>query len=866
MILAYQMSHENQTLELPQASLGSHQTQDHDSRQTILDFYRQMHSSRFSKTHIEYDAEITNSIDFWTIVEAKAAQLQDIYHCHFKRSLHPGERIGISNYRSMNTLSDLIAILFAGGAFVPYDPRDSKERVDYILDDSNSKLSINNGVAFLRNEMREITLKHRTKEAARAYSLLTPCVRPEDLAYIIYTSGSTGKPKGVKISHRALWAYTQWFGKFSFNNTSKRVDFSSSLTFDATITTTLVALANHHSIIICPEAIKKSPKDFLCYLADKKIDLCKTTPSYFKVLLRTSQDFHLELPQKMEWLLTGEEMNPNDCSEWLDSHPHHALYNSYGPTEATVTCSKFKITKANIQNFMERIPIEKDSRSTYFHIVDAEMQEVPFGVKGELCIEGPILADGYQNMAKETAAAFVKGPNGHIWYRTGDLVMRHSDGTIFYFGRQDNQVKIRGIRIELDEVRHAICSLKYVADAMVIVGKSQKYPYLLAFIIPKQIEADREIFRDRVQKDLLRKLPAAMTPHSFVVLDHLPMNKSSKVDRETLLSIAAKYSFVEGKMLVTSPLEMTLLRIWREKFSDSKIGTDSNFFDLGGNSLLAMEVMDRINQHLNTSLPPDLIFQRPNIRQLGQSICDQSIDTNLQHFNHSKEGPALFLIHPDSGMAHLYQCLSPFMKSVDFYALSNDRFGELQDPYKTIEEMASSYLNLVKKHRPKGPYVLGGFCTGGVVAFEMMNQLKATTNETCGVVLIDSFKLQEVDSNEKRQIYNHRHMQRAGVSSDSYLGQRLMRDLEHNRRLAVSYQPRPLFERCLFLQCQKSDPEDIHHDSILKLKDRLNGWESFIESSLMTRVDLNATHQSIFQDEKVIRVLAQEIRRFIQTQ
>lgn len=834
---------------------------DFDHNSTILDAFYQTAQNRSDKKQIEFNNEFLTVSNFWQKVQVKSNRLRDIFKQYLQHELLPGECIGIASSRSLETLSDMVAILFAGGAFVPYNPNDPKERIHYVLNNANVKLKLCHGIVHFNEHDLSIPLIQETdyNPTLPTTSIKAPLTQ---LAYLMHTSGSSGLPKGVKISHRALWHYYKWFGSFEFIQTSKRFDFSTNLTFDASMTTTLVALAYGKTISVCPEEIKNSPSAFLQYLIQKKIDFCKCTPSYFRLLLNESQISQVKISQTMNWLLTGEEMSPHDTAAWLELHPHHIFYNSYGPTEATVTCSKFKIDRHNINNFITNIPIEMNSRACHFHIVDTKMRQVPHGIKGELCIEGPILADGYQNKPQETNKSFVKGENGCLWYRTGDLVMSRPNGSIFYFGRTDNQVKIRGIRVELEEIRYVICSLDDISDAKVIVNKVQGIIQIFAFIVPKHRVSDASSFCNKVQHYLLTKIPAAITPEHLIILEKLPSNLAGKVDIQSLRAIAENSSFKIGKMLVANPLEMSLLQIWRESLPPNKIGTDTNFFHLGGHSLLAMVVMDKINRYLNSSLPPNLIFQKPTIRELGQAICNKQANHNLHHLCHSQNGPVLFLIHPATGMAHVYHDLRESLREIDFYALSNDRFGDLQSPYASIEEMASSYIKTLTMHCPKGPYIIGGFCTGGVVAFEMIRQLESAGQGPCALILIDSFKLHDLGSQQERDTYNKSQLELKGINENSDLGQKLVYELNHNRNLVVNYHLEPYTGRCLFLKCKHLDPEDIHHHSLKQLKKYDNGWALSLTSALVKKIEINATHRTLFRDATIIQNVGKEISQF----
>lgn len=828
----------------------------YQQEQTILNIFQKNFATNSTQEIIKFGEQSLSAKAFWHIVYAKSQHLKRIIRDSNLYHNYAEICIGIASNRTLNTVSDLVAILFAGAAFVPYDPNDPEDRINYILNDADVKISIINGRACLRESNIIITLETQASPYAPEIFLS----KPEKLAYIIYTSGTTGRPKGVRISHRALWHFTQWWGSLEVQKLCHRVDFSASLTFDASITTTLIALAYDKLIVVCPKASKKSPRAFLSYLIENKVDLCKTTPSYFKLLVNEMLDHTIPIAHNMAWLLIGEEMNPKDCLLWLEKHHNHVLYNAYGPTEATVYCSTFRIDYTNINNFQKTIPIEHNSRNARFHIVDDNMQDLPSGIIGELCIEGPILADGYQKRHEESKSSFIKRPDGSLCYRTGDQVMENPDQSIIFLGRKDSQLKIQGVRVELDEIKHVISSLAGVLDAVVLVKTSKSLPELVALIVPQNIGANKNIFCDYIREQLSHKLPSSMMPHHYIILDKLPYNKAAKVDLQFLRKLVDKHNFVSGNMLVKNPLELSLLQLWRTSFKGLKIGSESNFFKLGGNSLLAMALMDKINRYFNISLPPDLIFQKPSIREMGQAINERCLSTNAYHFQKAN-GPALFMIHPASGIAHLYQIFSGLLPTVDFYGLTNDHFGE--NFYKSIEEMAHSYLKTLKTLRPKGPYFLGGYCTGGAVAFEMIRQLEMAGDNVSGLILIDSYKLQFLASKEDRENYNQSQLAIMGIREHSLLAQNMLNELDHNQLLVTRYQAALYSGDCLFIYCQHIDHNDAHKDQREEVKSRLNGWDRFLAPERTTCIGLNSSHRGIFRDEQMVKSMALEISQFI---
>ncbi len=841
---------------------------DFNSNATILEILNKVSKKNSSDSLIEFNDLFLEANIFWKVVKQKSLSLQNIFKKKLKREIFPGECIGLASGISLETLSDLLAILYAGGAFVPYDLQCPKERIDYMLNNACVKVMLNQGRAYFAENSSESHLLFEVNEKSyyksetnlENMSLKVNC---DQLAYIMYTSGTSGRPKGVKISHRALWHYCAWFRSLDIIKECDRFDFSTNLTFDASITTTLVALTYGKPISVCSEDTKGSPRAFLQYLIQKQISFCKCTPSYFKLLVNESQFSLIKIPQIVNWLFTGEEMSALDSATWLELHPHHVFYNSYGPTEATVTCSKFRIDRYNIDQYKNKIPIEKNSRACEFYIIDSNMNPVPHGVKGELCIEGAILADGYLMNSEETNKNFIVGKNNIHCYLTGDEVISEPDGTIYYFGRIDSQVKIRGIRVELEEIRKVICSLDNILDTRVIVHVRQNIQQIFAFLVVNQSVKIESVFYNKVKLELLNKIPDSFIPNHFVILDKIPLTLSGKTDFQELHLFADNYSIQVNEKSATNPLEMSLLEIWREFLPQNKMGIDTSFFDIGGHSLLAMTVTDRINSYLNSYLPPNILFQKPTIRELGLAICNSQAHYNLHHLCHNENAPKLFLIHPASGMAHLYQELTTSLNELDFYALSNDRFADTENPYLSIEEMAASYINIIRKHCPNGPFILGGFCMGGVVAFEMLKQLKSLDIENCSLILIDSFKLKSLGTSQEKDFYKKTQLWIRGLSENTELGQKIIREIEHNQNLVVNYVQNDFTNPCLFIECKNLHSEVMHKSSSQELKNNNYGW--FLppdKSFLVTKKVIDTFHHTLFSDKISIEKMGKYILHF----
>ncbi len=828
-------------------------------RRTIVERFRNLVQHQTTGSVIEFQNESLTAEPFWHLVQIKAHQLRATFKNLYHRELLPGECIALANTRSLDTLSDMLAILFTGGSFVPFNHQDPEDRIQYIMSDSNAKIRVINGTLICNSSGAQVSLTHN--EVPRTESLPSP--EPSDLAYIMYTSGSTGRPKGVRISHNALWHYLNWFESLKILEPVRRVDLSINLTFDASITTSLIAIACGKLVSICPEEIKDSPRAFIQYLAHKQIDLCKCTPSYFKLLTNEVNHYGTSITHPMAWLLSGEEMNAKDTATWLKLHPSHVFYNSYGPTEATVTCSKFLIDRHNIARFSSSIPIAHRDRSAHFHILDEHMKPVAHGEHGELFLEGAVLADGYQNNPEKTSQVFVRDSRGRKLYRTGDYVSSTVDGIIHYHGRLDHQLKIRGVRIELGEIRHVLCDHPEVRDAIITTHGVEESKQLVAFIVQKNQETQEDLLRDQLQIHLLSKLPPALIPQRIIFLKDLPLNQAGKIDVQALHEMAKNYVSRRKKMLVANPLELSILNIWRQSLPNSKIGTDSNFFNLGGNSLLGMEVMDRINRHLDTTISVHLLFQKPTIRELAQAISENHQTTFRHHFLHQDQGPRVVFIHPATGLVMPYFALTKFMPAIDFYGLSSDRFGDMQSYYENLEEMAQSYLNAINLFIDERPLILGGFCTGGAVAYEMAQQLERAGRHIDGLILIDSYKLQTFGSRESREAACLALLHNIGVEPQSILGTRMAFEMEQNRRLVANYKATPYQGSTLLVQCSRIDEDDVNREHLQRLTPLLNGWSGNLNIQSLTQVQLDASHKTIMNHEVCLKAVGETVDSFV---
>ncbi|KTD55584.1 non-ribosomal peptide synthetase [Legionella santicrucis] len=509
--------------------------------------------------------------------------------------------------RSFDFLIAIMAILKAGGAYLPIDALQPEERLLFLLNDSQAPILITKAASahkFSQYQGKMILLdKSRVLLSQQPGNNQTTFISEKQLAYIIYTSGSTGVPKGVLIEHRSIINYCQWFGEYTQSKMQQRVDFSASPIFDMAVSVSLVPLLLGLTIVICDTEIKKDPKTYLTYLAGSQIDVIKLTPSYFKLLVQETKNNLIALPHLKSIILGGENLAAAECKAWLSLYPAHILYNEYGPTEATVAVSVYKVQRDSVTNFDVHIPIGTVGPQISYHILDKYHQPVADGEKGELAIGGVCLARGYLNRPDLTQKQFIENfcnqePKARF-YKTGDLCRKRTDGVIEYFGRIDDQVKIRGFRVEPREVENCLAAHSLIKSVAVVTQENeQKEQQLVAYYVLDN--KNTELNAVQVRQFLEKQIPDYMIPSAFIRVDFLPLTANGKLDKSALFipKMRTSHDYIEP----VTALEKQLARIWSEELGVKLVGLKDNFFELGGHSLSAARLVSKINHTLKRNI------------------------------------------------------------------------------------------------------------------------------------------------------------------------------------------------------------------------------------------------------------------------
>ncbi|MFL6291049.1 MAG: amino acid adenylation domain-containing protein [Thermoanaerobaculia bacterium] len=669
--------------------------------------------------------------------------------------------------RSVEAIAGFVGILEAGGVYVPVDPTYPAERIAWILEDCKAPVVVTTSVlasrlpngtpAVLLDELGGGAPLPEAGEGRGEGSGVRPLA--DHPAYIIYTSGSTGRPKGVVVRHGAVVNLARALRETVYREEAGplRVGVNSSFSFDASIQQ-LVQLAWGHSLHVLPQAVRLDPAALVDTVRRQRIDVLDCTPSQLRPLLAAGLGDGGEDAAPALVTVGGEAVDTDlrDAALARSRQGRTRFWNVYGPTECTVDTTATPFTAGTPPTRIGR-PLP----NVRVHGVAASGNLAPLGVPGELRIGGAGLARGYLGRPDLTAERFVPDPfsgdSGARLYRSGDLVRQLPDGSLDFLGRLDNQVKVRGYRIELGEIEAALSALPGVREAVVVVkpdrsdasDRSVGSPADLRLVAYVTGEVDTAALRQALRD----KLPDFMLPSAIVALPALPLTPSGKVDRKALPEPDSGPA--PGFVAPRTAVEEVLAEIWAELLGIAQIGVHDNFFERGGHSLLAVLLMARIEKRLGKTLPLAALFSAPTLEALA-ALAETSgghpagrkgrgsLVAIKPATNRDTDQAPFFCVHPIGGNVLCYLDLARHLApDQPFYALQtpDDR------PHaKSVEEMAARYLAEVRRVQPQGPYRLGGWSMGGLIAFEMARQLAAEGQETELLALIDALPPETADA------------------------------------------------------------------------------------------------------------------------
>ncbi len=685
-----------------------------------------------------------NSLSYG-VLECKTNQLA---RWLINNGVGPEVKVGLLLERSPEAMIAILAVLKAGGAYVPLDPGLPQARVSAMLADAQVSLLLTKDEHQQKLDVRPDRVLCLDSDwqmgAVEGAEIVHPQVSPENLAYLIYTSGSTGSPKGVLGTYKGLLNRLTWMWNAYPFREGEICCQKTSLSMVDSICEVLSPLLQGTPLVLAADDDVKDPIRFVRLLGEYRVSRLVLVPSLLDAVLATIPDLQAQLPDLRLCVSSGETLPVNLARRFKEALPDCDLLNLYGSSEVSADVSWHPVAPADLAG--AAIPIGRPITNTQIYILDRFYQLAPIGTVGQIYIGGDNLARGYNLNPALTAERFIPNPfgdqPGSRLYRTGDLGRCQPDGTIVYLGRNDNQVKLRGYRIELGETQQALEDHPAVRQAEVVLrddlpgGRG-----LAAYLI---CEKGTHPSSGELRRWLEERLPAYMLPAAYVILDRFPLTPGGKVDRRALPTTEMAGSLKDkASSTPRSALERQLVQIWEEVLGVKPVGIRDNFFDLGGHSLLDIRLLARIENELGINLPLIMILKSPTVELLAEAIQSGEFSPEwsiLAPIQPAGSKPPLFLVHGLGGGVLDYAAIAEKLNpDQPLYGLMASGFTSGGEPDHSIEAMALRYIEAVKSVQPHGPYLLGGYCYGGVVAYEMARLLHSQGEQIALLAMIEGY-------------------------------------------------------------------------------------------------------------------------------
>lgn len=527
--------------------------------------------------------------------------------------------VGVCAPRSPGLVAGLLGVLKAGAAYLPLDPELPPGRLAFMLDDSGARVVVTDSVAVERlpRSDLELVLLDQRNEGGPAPAALPPC-SPDQLAYLMYTSGSTGVPKGVMIDHRALASYVGWASAAYDAPAPRGSVLHGSVGFDLIVTALYVPLVTGRCITVLEPgtALAELPWPVL-----REHAVVKLTPSHVGQLVEAWESGpHAETAVRTTFVIGGESLRSEHARALLERDAGVVVVNEYGPTEATVGCVVYETSDPGDPQLQDgAVPIGRPIPGAWIRLVAADGSLAPPGAPGEVWIGGPGLARGYWRRGEETSLRFRPDPCGHgRMYRTGDMARLLPDGALDYLGRGDRQVKVRGHRVELDEVEEAVRRCGSVAEAVVRLHGSEDAARLTAYVVWREGQGDHASLLAALRHDL----PSYMLPSTVVELTQLPLTPNGKLDATALPEpvIASSHRYIAPR----NELERLVASTWSQVLGCDAVGGLDDFFELGGDSLQATKIVARLRTVLGRRIPLRSVFEQRTVQRLARSLASST--------------------------------------------------------------------------------------------------------------------------------------------------------------------------------------------------------------------------------------------------
>jgi amino acid adenylation domain-containing protein len=647
----------------------------------------------------------------------------------------PEQTVGVCLPRSLDEIVALLAVLQAGGAYVPVDPAHPMERTRLVLEDARPSVVLTLSTLAQRFPDSPVIKLDQYLWTSTSKPPLHPASEPSpgQLAYVLFTSGSTGRPKGVEVTRGNLSNFLASMAHTPGLSRQDRVVAITTATFDIAALELFLPLYVGAVVELVDRDTASDPRLLRKVLErpHPKVTLMQATPATWRMLV----DAGFTADASLRMLCGGEALSPELARKLTAGGAE--LWNMYGPTETTVWSSLERVRAES-----ERITVGTPIDRTDLYVMGAGLELEPIGAIGEICIGGAGVARGYRGRPELTAERFfpdpVRGGDARL-YRTGDLGRWRDNGRLECLGRIDHQVKIRGFRIELGEIESCLRGTPGVAEALVVARpRAPGEPRLVAYWTGTETRHHGLAERARVH------LPAYMHPADYIHLPAFPLNTNGKIDRKSLPDPAESSEVEVSVKAPADHLERRLLEIWRTLLGRQTIGVDQSFFDLGGDSIMVVALAAKIAAEVGVDPPLSRILEAPTIEKLARALASEPQSARGPQSPKLVElkpghGKHFFFVHDGDGETLLYRALALLLPDeVAAWGITPDRDSGLEIAHRSLDELARAYVARVRARQERGPYHLAGLCAGGIIAFEMARQLESVGEIVAPLVILDA--------------------------------------------------------------------------------------------------------------------------------
>ena len=642
--------------------------------------------------------------------------------------------IGVYSHRSIEMIVTLLGILKAGKAYIPIEPSYPLGRINAIVKKSNLNLILSQTELELPELAQKVSVIKISDLKPIDSEIRGSNKTTSKTAYVLFTSGSTGTPKGVVVGHSQVVNHMLWMQKEYPLNTTDKVLQRTPFGFDASVWEIFAPLLQGAQLVLLPTKAQQNVHAILNVIKEEEITVFQTVPSLLNLLLQEATTNTFKSIRSI--FCGGEVLQPHLVDKVLNTYKID-LINLYGPTECTIQVCHHKCSKNE-----NSIPIGKPIDGVSLYVLNKDLQFRPVGVIGELFISGNCVSQGYLNEEALTNESFIQDviDSSKTMYKTGDLAFWNENGTLEIVGRTDDQIKLRGFRIELGEIENVLRKKSEVSEIVVQLIGTGANQNIACFYTTN---SDKKI-KEELQLLAKNSLPEYMVPTYFILMENLPLTHNGKVDKNYLKTYDVN-TILENKTIIApkNSIEVKLLSIWKELLKQEEICVTDNFFNIGGHSLLAVNLATAIQKSFNQKFPLSTVFDAPSIVEQSCFLSEESknVHPNIITLNKGNQLLApLFLCPPTGGLSGTYFKLAQLLGDRPVYGLQDPLLNEEnQVNYQNIEDLGTIYATAISTFTTKKEIILGGWSFGGIVALETAKKAKELGYKIAELVMFDSF-------------------------------------------------------------------------------------------------------------------------------